>query len=150
LVGIDPGVAFRYAGCCRPVPGDAVVGLVRTGRPISVHRAECRVLARSTQGEGRALDLAWNYQGGVGGGGAARVSARLAVSTVNRPGSLGSVTTVIGKQGGNIVDVRVGRRTADLYEMLLDVEVESVDHLLRVQAALRATPCVTAVERNRA
>jgi hypothetical protein len=125
---------------------------VRTGRPVSVHRAECRVLARSTQGEGRAVELGWNQQGGGGPGGQARVSARLAVSTVNRPGSLGSVTTVIGKQGANIVDVRVGRRTADLFEMLLDVEVESLDHLQRVQGAPardpRASPRSSAIARD--
>ena len=79
-----------------------------------------------------------------------RVSARLVVSTLNKPGSLGSISTVVGKQGGNITDVRIGRRATDIYEMLLDVEVESLDHLRRVQAALRATPCVTAVERGHA
>ena len=49
------------------------------------------------------------------------------VSTLNKPGSLGSISTVVGKQGGNITDVRIGRRATDIYEMLLDVEVESLD-----------------------
>ena len=76
------------------------------------------------------------------------MSARLSVTTLNRPGSLGSISTVVGKQGGNIVDLKIGRRTPDIYELMLDVEVDSLDQLLRVQAALRATTCVTSVERN--
>ena len=47
-----------------------------------------------------------------------------------------------------ITDLRIGRRTPDIYELLLDVEVGSVEQLQRVQAALRATSCVTSVERN--
>jgi GTP pyrophosphokinase len=70
------------------------------------------------------------------------------VTTLNRPGSLGSVSTVVGKQGGNIVDLKIGRRTPEIYELMMDVEVDNLDQLLRVQAALRATTCVTSVERN--
>jgi GTP pyrophosphokinase len=125
------------------VPGDAIVGLIRTGRPVSIHRAECTVLGRTKLPEHRLLDLGWNEQETL-----PKVSARLSVTTLNRPGSLGSISTVVGKQGGNIVDLKIGRRTTDIYELLLDVEVDNLDQLMRVQAALRATACVTSVERN--
>ena len=143
LAGLAAGIAFHYAGCCRPVPGDAIVGLIRTGRPVTVHRAECGVLTRTRDTEHRLLSLDWNRNGGL-----PKVSARLSVTTMNRPGSLGSISTVVGKQGANIVDLKIGRRTPEIYELLLDVEVGSVEQLQRVQAALRATSCVTAVERN--
>ena len=77
-----------------------------------------------------------------------KVTARLSVMALNRPGSLGSISTVVGKQGANIVDLKIGRRTPELYELLLDVEVDGLEQLARVQAALRATACVTSVERN--
>ena len=48
---------------------------------------------------------------------------------MNRPGSLGSISTVVGKQGANIVDLKIGRRTPEIYELLLDVEVGSVEQL---------------------
>ena len=143
LAGLAPGIAFHYAGCCRPVPGDAIVGLIRTGRGVSVHRAECSVLTRTKLAENRLLSLGWNT-----GETLPKVSARLSVTTMNRPGSLGSISTVVGKQGANIVDLKIGRRTPDIYELLLDVEVASVEQLQRVQAALRATSCVTSVERS--
>ena len=143
ILGLPPGVAFQYAGCCRPVPGDPIVGLIRTGRPVSIHRAACSVFGRTKQAEHRLLDLGWNEHETL-----PKVSARLSVTTLNRPGSLGLISTVVGKQGGNIVDLKIGRRTPEIYELLLDVEVDSLDHLMRVQAALRATTCVTSVERN--
>ena len=143
LAGLPAGVAFRYAGCCRPVPGDPITGVVRTGRPVSVHREACAVAARSGADGTRLLPLSWN-----GHGAARRVAARLSVGALNLPGSLGSISTVIGKEGGNIVDVKIARRTPETFEMLLDVEVEGVDHLGRLQTALRSTACVTGVERR--
>ena len=143
LTGLAPGIAFHFAGCCRPVPGDAIVGLIRTGRPVSVHRAECPVLTRTKLETHRLLSIGWNTSEAP-----PKVSARLSVTTLNRPGSLGSISTVVGKQGANIVDLKIGRRSPEIYELLLDVEVDSVEQLQRVQAALRATSCVTAVERG--
>ncbi len=143
LIGLPAGVAFQYAGCCRPVPGDAIAGLIRTGRPVKIHRVECAVLARTKAPQHRLLDLAWNAAQVP-----PKVAARLSVMTMNRPGSLGSISTVVGKQGANIVDLKIGRRTPELYELLLDVEVDGREQLARVQAALRATACVTSVERN--
>jgi GTP pyrophosphokinase len=67
----------------------------------------------------------------------------------NQPGALGTISTIIGRNEGNIIDVKIGRRSAEIYEMLLDVEVRSVEQLQRIQAALRANPIVNAVERSR-
>ncbi len=86
---------------------------------MSVHRAECSVLTRTKLAESRLLSLGWNEAEAL-----PKVSARLSVTTMNRPGSLGSISTVVGKQGANIVDLKIGRRTPDIYELLLDVEVD--------------------------
>jgi GTP pyrophosphokinase len=67
--------------------------------------------------------------------------------TLNQPGSLGSLSTVIGREGGNITDLRFGAKSDDLYEIVLDVEVDDRDHMDRIMAGLRASPVVTAVER---
>jgi len=74
-------------------------------------------------------------------------TARLQVMTLNQPGSLGSLSTVIGREGGNITDLRFGAKSDDLYEIVLDVEVDDRDHMDRIMAGLRASPVVTAVER---
>jgi GTP diphosphokinase / guanosine-3',5'-bis(diphosphate) 3'-diphosphatase len=142
LLGLPPGTAYQFAGCCHPIPGDPITGIVRTGRGVSVHHAGCNVL-HGFQGEPqRMLELDWNRNGGT-----VRSSARLLVMVVNKPGSLGTITTVIGRQGANITDVRIGRRAPDLYEMILDVEVDSLEQLQQITAALRAHAVVSSVER---
>jgi GTP pyrophosphokinase len=141
--GLLPGLAVHFAGCCHPVPGDPIVGVVRTGRGVTVHRSECGTLTRRQADPERWLDLAWNS--GVPD---SKAIARLQVMTLNQPGSLGSLSTAIGRQGGNITDLRFGAKSPDLYEMILDIEVDDLDHLGRVVAGLRALPVVTHVERS--
>jgi GTP pyrophosphokinase len=133
----------HFAGCCHPVPGDPIVGVVRTGRGVTVHRSECGTLRGRSADPERWLDLGWNP-----GASASKAIARLQVMTLNQPGSLGSLSTAIGRQGGNITDLRFGARSPDLYEIVLDIEVDDLDHLERVVAGLRATPVVTQVERS--
>ncbi|HFD17142.1 MAG TPA: bifunctional (p)ppGpp synthetase/guanosine-3',5'-bis(diphosphate) 3'-pyrophosphohydrolase [Rhodospirillales bacterium] len=142
IVGLPSGIAFQFAGCCHPVRGDEIVGVIRTGRPINIHRRDCKVLARVRNREHNLVELGWNTRAT-----APRAAARLRVLAVNRPGVLGTISTTIGQQGGNITDVKFGRRNPDLYELFLDIEVEGVDHLHRLKAALRMSPVVTAVER---
>ena len=141
--GLVPGLAVHFAGCCHPVPGDPIVGVVRTGRGVTVHRSECGTLGRRRADPERWLDLAWNPGAAENKG-----TARLQVMTLNQPGSLGSLSTAIGRQGGNITDIRFGAKSPDLYEIVLDVEVDDLDHLDRVVAGLRAIPVVTYVERS--
>ncbi len=144
IVGLPAGIAFQFAGCCHPVRGDEIVGVIRTGRPVNIHRRDCKVLARVEDREHRLVELGWNTRAS-----APRAAARLRVLAVNQPGVLGAISTTIGQQGGNITDVKFGRRNPDLYELFLDIEVEGVEHLHRLKAALRMSSVVTAVERMR-
>ena len=138
--GLPAGVAFHFAGCCHPVPGDPIVGVIRTGKGVAIHRSECRSLDGNEPAG--LMALGWNGQISE-----ATAPARLAVMVLNRPGGLGTISTVIGTQGGNITDVKMNRNGEDLFEIILDIEVKSRDQLDQIQAALRSSSIVNGVER---
>ncbi len=135
-------MAFQLANCCRPVRGDPIIGLVRTGKPVGIHHADCPTLRKIDPAVEHTVDVSWERSTKP-----LRSATRLVVMALNQPGALGAVSTVIGKQGGNITDVRFGHRAPDLYEIFLDVEVDGLEQLRRVQAALRASSMVSSVER---
>jgi len=56
---------------------------------------------------------------------------------------------VIGKQGGNISNLKITNRSSDFFEIMIDIEVADVRHLTTIIAALRATPVINSVERAR-
>ncbi|HEX7969188.1 MAG TPA: RelA/SpoT family protein, partial [Stellaceae bacterium] len=143
--GLIPGMALHFAGCCHPLPGDRIVGIVTTGKGVTIHTIDCDALANFADTPERWLDVAWNSKGDGDLGHVGRINVTLG----NEPGSLGSLTTVIGKQHGNITTLKITNRSADFFEILVDIEVTDVKHLTNIIAALRATPVINSVERAR-
>ncbi len=144
ISGLLNGMAISFAGCCRPIPGDKIVGVVRTGRAVAIHRSECATLSRHAEDSSdRWLDLAWNEDHPD-----AKAVARIRVLSRHQPGSLGLISTVIGKLGGNITDIRFGAKSPDVFEVVIDIEVEDVDQLDGIAANLRASEVVESVERS--
>jgi GTP diphosphokinase / guanosine-3',5'-bis(diphosphate) 3'-diphosphatase len=142
--GLIPGMALHFAGCCHPLPGDRIVGIVTTGKGVTIHTIDCDTLESFADTPERWLDVAW----GNGDVDAVHVG-RLNVSIVNEPGNLGALTTVIGKNGGNLSNLKITNRSPDFFEIMIDIEVGDVKHLTTIIAALRANPVINSVERAR-
>ncbi len=143
LRGLISGMAVHFAHCCHPIPGDRIVGIVTTGKGVTVHTIDCDTLQNFQDTPERWVDLAWNTEEDDDHVG------RLHVVIANEAGSLGNISTIIGKNQGNISNLKITSRSVDFFEMLIDVEVSNVKHLNNIIAALRATPVITSVERAR-
>ncbi len=50
---------MHFAGCCHPLPGDRIVGIVTTGKGVAVHTVNCKSLERFANEPERWLDIAW-------------------------------------------------------------------------------------------
>jgi GTP pyrophosphokinase len=143
--GLIPGMAVHYAGCCHPLPGDRIVGIVITGKGVTIHTIDCASLESFAEQPERWVDVGWELDGAV----PESHVGRLNVVVANEPGSMGSLCTVIGKNQGNISNLKITNRSLDFFEMLVDIEVKDVRHLTNIIAALRATPAISSVDRAR-
>jgi len=145
ITGLIPGMAVHFARCCHPLPGDRIVGIITTGKGVTIHTIDCGTLESFSDTPERWIDVGWEA---VGNGGAA-YTGRLKITVANQPGSLSSLSTVIARHEGNISNLRIVNRSMDFFDMVIDVEVADVKHLADITAALRATPAINAVERAR-
>ncbi|HSV29802.1 MAG TPA: bifunctional (p)ppGpp synthetase/guanosine-3',5'-bis(diphosphate) 3'-pyrophosphohydrolase [Candidatus Omnitrophota bacterium] len=143
IKGLIPGMAMHFAGCCHPLPGDRIVGIVTTGKGVTIHTIDCENLEQFADTPERWLDLSWDDSDGNAHLG------RVDLVVANEPGALGSISTVIAKNLGNITNLKITNRTTDFFEMIMDIEVRDVKHLTNIIAALRATPVINSVERAR-
>ncbi len=84
----------RFARCCNPVPGDAIVGFITRGRGVAVHQAGCEK-AKATDPE-RKVEVAWDVKGDF------KRAVTLRVMTVDRPGLLADMSQIFSKKGVNI------------------------------------------------
>ena len=143
IQGLIPGMALHFAGCCHALPRDRIVGIVTTGRGVTIHTIDCETLESFSDMSERWLDVAWDVEL------AENQVGRIHVTVINQPGALSSLSTVIAKNLGNILNLKITHRSADFFEMAIDVEVENLKHLSNIIAALRATPAINSVERAR-
>ncbi|HMB75605.1 MAG TPA: bifunctional (p)ppGpp synthetase/guanosine-3',5'-bis(diphosphate) 3'-pyrophosphohydrolase [Kiloniellaceae bacterium] len=144
IKGLIPGMAVHYAQCCHPLPGDRIVGIVTTGKGVTLHTIDCDTLANFQDSPERWVDVAWDV-----GDEDQIFTGRLNVVVTNEPGCLGGLSTIIGKNHGNISNLKITHRSTDFFEMLIDVQVMDAKHLSNIVAALRSMPVITNVERAR-
>ena len=145
IKGLTPGMALHVAGCCHPLPGDRIVGIITPGRGVTIHTIDCETLEQFADVPERWLDVAWNLAAETPDFQVGRITTMMA----NEPGALSSMTSVIARHEGNISNLKITDRSPDFFEMLVDVEVRDVKHLTHIIAALRAEPAINSVERSR-
>jgi GTP diphosphokinase / guanosine-3',5'-bis(diphosphate) 3'-diphosphatase len=151
------GVLYHVARCCRPVPGDAVVGLITRSRGVMIHRDECENL-RTANAE-RQLPIQWSEATQIAGpdgapikrsGGRPQVyPVTLEVEVIDRLGVLKDILTQVADTGTNVTDARVKRVMNDQTVMIeLTVEVEHLPHLHRVFSHIRRVPDLISLRRG--
>ena len=150
VTGLVPGMAFSFAGCCHPVPGDEIVGIVATGKGVTIHGRDCQTLAGFAATPERFIDVDWNYEvlnkGGPNGKPPGH-TARISIVTGNDPGALAVLTNAIAKQDGAVANLKIVNRQSDFMETMVDVDVRDLQHLAKVVAGLRGANGIQSVER---
>ncbi len=141
--GLIPGMAMHFARCCHPLPGDAIVGIVTSGKGVTIHTSDCASLESFRFTPERWLNVDWDPEAIAGH------VARLRVTSAHQPGQLAQISASIAANRGNITNLRFTNRAEDFFDMLIDIEVMDVSHLGNIIAALRALPTVASVERAR-
>jgi len=150
ITGLVAGMDVHYAGCCHPLPGDKIVGIVTTGKPITIHSKDCAQLDQFAATPERFIDVDWNEES------LARLDpkaqkfiGRVSVIANNTPGALAALTNAVAKQEGAISNLKIVHRQQDFFEALVDIEVRDTRHLNQVIAGLRAAAGIAQVERAR-
>lgn len=135
------GLLTVFAKCCRPLPGDPIMGFITRGRGITVHTSDCRQ-ALSLPRE-RRVDVAWDSNHKV------PHQARIHIITVDRPLMLAELTKAIGKMNVNITGADIRTTKDDRGEIILDVAVNDRTQLRNMMNSLERLKGVISVDRVR-
>jgi GTP diphosphokinase / guanosine-3',5'-bis(diphosphate) 3'-diphosphatase len=140
--GINGDLPVRFAPDGGAVPGDRIVGILTPGEGITIYPIQSPALSEFEDNPERWLDVRWDEEDQ-----ARRFPARIAVQSVNEPGSLAQITQVIAEHDGNIDNIRMTRRAPDFTDVTIDLEVYDLKHLTAILAQLRAKSVVAKAER---
>jgi guanosine-3',5'-bis(diphosphate) 3'-pyrophosphohydrolase len=130
------------AECCRPVPGDEIVGYVTRGRGVSVHSTACPNVRNLLFDPAREIEVEWHSAKD------SSFTVDLQIRTEDRPGMLARLTHVISAAGSNIRSIEA--RTSRDGTATIEGSVTTRDrrHLEKLLTTLRAVPGVTEVRRR--
>ena len=137
------GMVTRFSKCCRPIPGDPVVGIVTGGRGLMIHNQNCRNIADGKHPQENCLDVQWEPSIDE------EFPVEVCVVVEDRRGVLAMVAAVIGNTDSNIENVGIEERDGLTNNLLFTLTVHNRQHLARVMRRVRNIPAVIRITRTR-
>ena len=145
VVSVDgsEGASVRLASCCRPIPGDQIVGYLGRGEGLIVHTAECQTGKRLFERDSeRWMPVEWAEQL------TRAFETSIVVLVSNGKGALAQVAAAVAAAEADITHLDMGQEPADeTTELRLLISVRDRVHLAEVLRLLRRAPVVLRVWR---
>ena len=138
------GLAIQLATCCKPIPGDPIIGLLRKGQGLRIHTHLCRIARKSRSSEPQNwIHVEWDPDPDQ------FFDVRIKVTAKNMRGLLGRVATAISQSGVNIEHVNMDAEKPGLFiELNFLVGVSGRRHLATLMRNLRRVPDVVRITRE--
>lgn len=135
------GSAMSFAACCRPVPGDQIMGYLSAGKGVVVHRVNCRNVRELRKHPDHCIDVNWApIRRGM-------FEVALHILAKNVPGVLANISASIGEAGSNIEKIEQPESNREIAKLLFIISVRDRDHMAHVMRRLRRNRNVTRVSR---
>lgn len=141
---LTPGVTLHLGQCCRPLPGDRIIGVQVPDKGLVVHVSSCPRLAEYDDRPELWRDLKWTELAKTG----AVAIGRIRINAANQKGVLAKLCSAVAESNGNIVGISTGARHRDFIELVMDVEVEDLKRMSQILAALRSLAVVDRATRD--
>jgi GTP pyrophosphokinase len=137
------GVLITFARCCRPIPGDPIIGHISSGKGLVIHQETCHNLAEIRNNPEKISHVNW----------APTVSGEflvdIRVEVESERGIIATLATRITEQGGNIENIHVNERDAHNSVINLCIGVQNRIHLANIMRRIRNLSFVIRIQRSK-
>jgi len=134
IVGIE-GLLYYLAGCCNPIPGELIIGVVTRGRGISIHRQGCHNVEH-VEGD-RLIPVSWNGKNHKTPATGMTYIVQVQIQTLDRVGILKDILSRLSDQGINVRNVDVKTQTGKPAVINLGMEIRDRPQLESVFTQIR-------------
>ena len=137
------GMVTRFSKCCRPIPGDPVVGIITGGRGLVIHSENCRNISDNKYPPENILEVQWEPSINE------EFPVEVLVAVEDRRGVLARVAAAIGDADSNIESVAIEERDGLTNNLRFTITVHNRQHLASVMRGVRKIPPVIRIARTR-
>ncbi|MEQ1601035.1 MAG: bifunctional (p)ppGpp synthetase/guanosine-3',5'-bis(diphosphate) 3'-pyrophosphohydrolase [Methylophilaceae bacterium] len=136
------GMAVNFSKCCRPIPGDPILGFINKDKGLVIHTHDCPAIRKFRVDPEKWLDVEWEPDS------KSLFKVNLKLAAANQPGMLAKIAAGIAAAGSNIDNVSMEESDNSAYtNMQFTVEVENRAHLAALMRHLRKIPDVVRINR---
>ncbi|MCL4108329.1 UNVERIFIED_CONTAM: hypothetical protein GTU68_065357 [Idotea baltica] len=134
----------EIGNCCKPVPGDDIIGYITVGRGITIHRDDCPNIDEENLGPEKAARLAeasWGTE-------TTAYTVDIQVTGFNKPGLISDVAQVLAKSQINVVNIATRRGNTELISILsISIQIENTVQLFDVLEKIEQLPNIMDAKR---
>jgi GTP pyrophosphokinase len=141
--GVD-NLLLTMAGCCKPVPGDKIVGFISRTRGVVIHREDCNhILIAQEDNFERLIEVDWGETTEF-------YIVDIAIRAYDRQGLLRDITTVLANNDVGVIALNTNsKRISEMtFDISLQIEVPSTEVLGEILDAINRLPNVSEVKRR--
>ena len=134
----------QFAKCCKPVPGDHVIGYITKGAGVTIHKNDCNnVLTMPEDKQARLIEVEWGDDSG------SLFAAEISITAFDRTGLLRDLSSVLANEKINLLNINstINAKEQIVYTQL-NIEVSSVDQLILIMDKLSSVSNVQTVSRT--
>jgi GTP pyrophosphokinase len=131
----EKNMMIRFARCCRPITGDAIIGYVSRGRGIIVHRKNCSNLAHRPDFENRKIDTEWENAGAI-------LVKRFKIEAKSSADLFSEIEGAVRKYQGHLMEGRLEETSPHRLTGFFTMQLEAADDLKKVLKHIRGIPAV--------
>ncbi len=135
------GIAVQFAHCCRPIPGDPIIGIIKKGQGLLIHTQDCRAIRQFRADPDKWVDVEWENNSGK------LFDVAIKLMVANRRGVLATVASAIADAQSNIDSVSITKPDGTYTEINFTVQVKDRTHLAALLHRLREIPEVVRITR---
>ncbi len=135
------GLIVNYAVCCKPIPGDSVIGHFTAERGLVIHQERCKNILSVREDPQQCFPVNWGEPGGR------PFNAQIKVIGKDEPGLLANLASVITSQETNIASIQTTEINTGMHEFVLDLEVTDRLHLSKILRKIRTLSNIVSVSR---
>ena len=120
------GLVVNYAPCCKPIPGDSVMGHFTADKGLVVHQERCKNILSFRKDPQQCFPINWGESSGK------VFTSQIKIMANDEPGLLANIASAITETGTNISSIRTTDLNSGIHDFVLDLEVSDRLHLSKI------------------
>jgi guanosine-3',5'-bis(diphosphate) 3'-pyrophosphohydrolase len=139
-----PGILVHFPKCCNPIPGDQIIGIVYTGKGVTIHTNECKIGLQLQSSTEKIFNLSWDTSDSQ-----TRYNCKIKMITHSDNNIISIITSQMARYNINLINLQIKKIDQFFNEINCDIEVNNSDALNNLIQSLKTEKLVYSIIRAR-